>query len=216
MNEPVELESYWNDRYGRASSTELGWYQEEPATLNMVRSVAAADDAIVDVGAGASTLVDHLLQDGMLDITVLDVAEASLDLVRDRLGERSDGVEFVVSDIAEWRPERRYDVWHDRAVFHFMTTPQSRAGYVESLDRVLADDGRVIIAAFAVDGPDTCAGLPTQRYTAESLALEFAGVLIAESCELLASDVVGDQRPYVACVFARDSKSPVLEGDGNV
>jgi SAM-dependent methyltransferase len=134
--------------------------------------------AIVDVGAGASHLVDALLDQGFGDLTVLDIAEAALEAVRGRLGQDS-GVEFIACDLLEWKPARRFDLWHDRAVFHFLDGAQ-RARYHQLVLEALEPGGCVIIGTFALDGPETCSGLPVTRSNAEDLE-QFLG----EDFELL-------------------------------
>ena len=128
--------------------------------------------AIIDVGGGASRLVDALLQDGYRDVAVLDLSANALDAARKRIGPAASKVDWIVADATTWRPAKTYDVWHDRAAFHFLTDPQDRAAYVERLQSAVAPGGQVIIATFALDGPEKCSGLPVQRHDSASLAAE--------------------------------------------
>jgi trans-aconitate methyltransferase len=130
--------------------------------------------AIIDVGAGTSALVDCLLANGFEDVTVLDVSSHALDEVRDRLGARASRVSFLVEDVLSWRPERAYDVWHDRAVFHFLTDSSQQRHYVALAARGVKSGGALIVATFADDGPTHCSGLPVHRYSAAELADAFS------------------------------------------
>jgi len=130
--------------------------------------------AVVDVGAGTSVLVDDLVALGYADVTVLDISRRALDEVRQRLGERCEGVVFVQHDVLRWEPSRRYDVWHDRAVFHFLTERNDRDRYVEVVARAVRVGGSAVLATFAEDGPTQCSGLPVAGYSAEMLAEVFS------------------------------------------
>ena len=133
--------------------------------------------ALIDVGGGASNLVDALLQRGWSDLTVLDIAAPALEVAKARLGANATKVEWEVADITAWLPPRAYDVWHDRAVFHFLTEPDQRAAYRAVLASGLAADGLLIMATFALNGPERCSGLQVQRYDAASLARELGSVV---------------------------------------
>ncbi len=154
----------------------MSWYESDPATsLRLIEAVAATPSAaVVDVGAGASLLVDNLLAHGFTAITLLDVSERALDEVRQRLGDAARGVTFVHHDVLTWTPDREYDVWHDRAVFHFLTEPTDRARYVEIASSAVRSGGSLIVATFAEDGPEQCSGLPVSRYSPEDLVETFS------------------------------------------
>jgi trans-aconitate methyltransferase len=137
------------------------------------RLAIPVDAAIIDIGGGASTLVDDLESRGFADLTVLDVSDLALVEVRRRLGE-SKNVRLLRRDLLAWTPDRRFDVWHDRAVFHFLTDPNERQTYGRVLRSALSPNGTVIMATFAPDGPPTCSGLPVVRHSASDLA-EFLG-----------------------------------------
>jgi hypothetical protein len=174
---------YWDEVYRRSAATDVSWFQPEPSgslELIAMANVALADP-IVDVGGGASTLVDRLLDAGHTDVTVLDVAADVLDLARQRLGPRGDRVNWITHDLLTWRPDRHYRVWHDRAVFHFLTQPTDRDRYRAVLRHALSNDGRVVIATFAADGPTSCSGLPTARYSPEELAEQFPDLKVVKT-----------------------------------
>lgn len=132
----------------------------------------ARDAPILDVGGGASVLGGRLLAEGFSDVTVLDIAESALAVAREELGFTGN---TVAADVREWRPERRYELWHDRGVFHFLTAPEDRAMYRQTLEAATGPDSWVAVGTFAADGPEQCSGLPTARYDADALAEEFPG-----------------------------------------
>lgn len=165
---------HWRQVYETKSPDAVSWYQPvpEPSLLALERVAVARQAAIIDIGAGASLLTDELLARGFTDLTVLDIAAPALDASRKRLGLQAELVRWIVADITVFRPERRYDVWHDRAVFHFLTDPEQRKAYRQALLAGTAPDAFVIMATFATDGPERCSGLPVRRYDAAGLAIE--------------------------------------------
>lgn len=164
-------ETHWQSVYGRRPADEVSWYQLHPDTsLSLIRSCQLEKNAaLIDVGAGASVLVDHLLDEGYLDVSVLDIAKAALDLSRRRLGARADQVHWQVADVTEFLPDRSYDLWHDRAVLHFLTDPELRAAYRAALEQALEPGGHLVVGTFAIDGPTRCSGLEIVQYDAAKL-----------------------------------------------
>jgi trans-aconitate methyltransferase len=166
--------SHWDSVYATKGEAEVSWFQESPTiSLDLIR--AAAPDhgaAVIDVGGGASRLVDALLQDGYRDVSVLDLSANALDAARKRIGAAAATVDWIVADATTWQPAKTYDVWHDRAAFHFLTDAGDRAAYVERLRSAVAPAGQIIIATFAPDGPEKCSGLPVQRHDSASLLAE--------------------------------------------
>jgi 2-polyprenyl-3-methyl-5-hydroxy-6-metoxy-1,4-benzoquinol methylase len=163
--------AHWETVYRTKGEREVSWFQETPSiSLELIRSaVATRHSAIVDIGGGASRLADALVEEGYDDVTVLDLSEAALAAAKTRLGQTAAGVTWIVADVVGWRPLQRYDVWHDRAAFHFLTDAADRAAYVACLREGLRPGGHAIIATFALDGPEWCSGLPVIRYDAASL-----------------------------------------------
>lgn len=173
---------HWDDVYAR-ESTELAWYQRDPAvSLRLVTTHASTTSAVVDVGAGDSTLVDRLLDQGFTDLTLVDVSRVALDHVARRLGPR-EAVHYVVGDVRQWLPPRRYDLWHDRAVFHFLVDGSDQRRYVDLVAGALGPGAFVVLACFDVDGPTHCSGLPVARHGASELAEMFADRFTLESSE---------------------------------
>ncbi|WP_407176559.1 class I SAM-dependent methyltransferase [Bradyrhizobium sp. STM 3562] len=164
--------SHWENVYTSKAEDEVSWFQENPAiSLRLIGDAnATRDSRIIDVGGGASRLADALLEQGFRAITVLDISAAALETAKMRLGERSAEVDWIVADITQWTPSQIYDVWHDRAAFHFLTEPADRAAYANALRSATAPGSQVIIGTFALDGPERCSGLPVQRYDSSSLA----------------------------------------------
>ncbi|MGY3032773.1 2-polyprenyl-3-methyl-5-hydroxy-6-metoxy-1,4-benzoquinol methylase [Bradyrhizobium sp. USDA 4354] len=166
--------THWDHVYATKGEAEVSWYQDSPAiSLEMIRAANSDHDAaIIDIGGGASRLVDALLQDGYRRVAVLDLSANALEVAKKRIGQAASMVDWIVADATTWRPTKTYDVWHDRAAFHFLTDPDDRAAYVERLRSAVSPGGHVIIATFAPDGPEKCSGLPVQRHDSASLAAE--------------------------------------------
>ena len=162
---------HWEDVYESKSAGEVSWYQATPErSLALVKKTGMSREApIIDVGGGASTLVDHLLDAGYTDLTVLDLAAAAFEQARARLGARAQSVDWLVADVMRFEPPRRYRLWHDRAVLHFLTEAADRERYINVLQQALEPGGHVVIAAFGSDGPKRCSGLDVRRYNVDLL-----------------------------------------------
>lgn len=172
MNE----QEHWEKVYKTKSADAVSWFQEHATrSLEIIRSIGATpESSIIDVGGGASTLVDDLLADGFKHVSVLDLSSRALDVARERLGPKGDGVQWIAGDIRDVAlPEQSFDIWHDRAVFHFLTAPADRAAYVRQVMLAVKPGGHVIVATFAPDGPEQCSGLPVARYDPAQLHGEF-------------------------------------------
>ena len=171
-------QEHWNGVYGARSEDELTWFEATPAlSLELVRANLQPGEPFIDIGAGASRLVDVLLEEGFGPLTVLDLSGAALAVSRQRLCARGDDVAWIEADITTWEPDRPYAIWHDRAVFHFLTEAEDRAGYARALSGALRAGGIAIVATFADDGPEKCSGLPVVRYAPEALAQELDRLL---------------------------------------
>lgn len=168
---------HWQNVYVSKGENEVSWFQEKPAaSLELIgRAGATPTSAIIDVGGGASRLVDALVEAGFQNVTVLDLSEAALETAKTRLGSHAPQVQWLVRDVTNWEPSRSFDIWHDRAAFHFLTEADDRDAYLSRLKRALEPGGHAIIATFALDGPERCSGLPVVRYDAASLAQALGG-----------------------------------------
>jgi ubiquinone/menaquinone biosynthesis C-methylase UbiE len=165
-------QAHWENIYTTKGETEVSWFEGTPAQSGALLELVGAQpaSAIIDVGGGASRLVDSLLAKGFENVTVLDLSATALSSARSRLGDKGDAVKWVVADATEWQPTETYDIWHDRAAFHFLTSEREQRAYIQRLKRALKPGGYVIIGTFALDGPERCSGLPVARHSAESLS----------------------------------------------
>jgi 2-polyprenyl-3-methyl-5-hydroxy-6-metoxy-1,4-benzoquinol methylase len=177
---PGSSQAHWEDVYAQKGEREVSWFQENPEpSLDLIaRAGATPASAIIDIGGGASRLVDALFARGFDNLTVLDLSEAALARARARLGEGAGNIRWIAADVTTWQPDARYDLWHDRAALHFLGDPDAQRAYVERLKLALNAGGHAIIATFALDGPEKCSGLPVTRHSAETigalLGAEFA------------------------------------------
>lgn len=178
--------AHWDSVYKGTRADGVSWYQTEPVmSLEIVKHLGVpANAAVIDVGAGASNLVDALLQQGFTDVTVLDISESALQTSRERVGADAP-IQWIAHDLLMWEPTRHYDLWHDRAVFHFLS-PDEVVVYLDLLHRAVATAGYVVMATFALDGPEWCSGLPVTRYDADQLieALGDAFTLVDQRREI--------------------------------
>ncbi len=174
---PPDRKSHWERVYSTRKPNEVGWYQAYPdVSLNMIlASGAAKNSAIIDVGGGASCLVDELVALGYDNLTVLDISTAAIEMVKSRLGGKAATVKWLARDITRFAPPQLYEIWHDRAVFHFLTQAAERHDYLKAASVALPPGGHLIMATFALDGPPQCSGLDVVRYSAESLQQEVGG-----------------------------------------
>lgn len=162
---------YWDNAYVQKGETGVSWFEETPTvSLDLIKALPGPKESLIDVGGGVSRLAAHALRLGFGHVAVLDLSAEAIARSQGAMGSEADRVEWIVANVTTWKPGRRYDVWHDRAAFHFLTDKADRAAYVETLDTALSDAGHAIIATFALDGPERCSGLPVQRYSPETLA----------------------------------------------
>ena len=179
-----ERKEHWERIYSTKKLEEVSWYQASPVTsLDIIAELNLSTAAsIIDIGGGDSFLVDNLIQLGFSDISVLDISSKAIARAKDRLGSRSDQANFITSDITEFKPERQYDLWHDRAVLHFLTEQEDIDKYLAILNQSLIPGGYVVIGEFSVDGPKKCSGIEVRQYDEESLTQ-----LLGPNYELLRS-----------------------------
>ena len=169
---PTDRQAHWENIYTTKGEAEVSWFEETSTeSLRLLQLVGAQpSSAIIDVGGGTSHLVDNLLAKGFENLTVLDLSAAALTSARARLGAKSEAVKWIVADATEWLPTDTYDVWHDRAAFHFLTSEREQRAYIKRLKQALKRGGHLIVGTFALDGPEKCSGLPVVRHSAESLS----------------------------------------------
>ncbi len=202
----VDRRQHWESVYRSKAADQVGWFQPRAASsLRLIERSAGPDAQVIDVGGGASVLVDDLLDAGYRHVTVLDLAESALAVSRARLGERARAVEWIAGDITRVDlPAARYDVWHDRAVFHFLTDPADRARYVAQVLRAVKPGGHVIVATFGPGGPLQCSGLDVVRYDPDALHAQFGASfrLLGHETEIHHTPAGKDQE-FVYCYCMR-------------
>ncbi|NCF14005.1 MAG: methyltransferase domain-containing protein [Gammaproteobacteria bacterium] len=205
MNE-TSRQDHWESVYSSKASTDVSWFQPRPErSLQLIeRTAVGRDEAIIDIGGGASTLVDHLLEDGFTDITVLDVSGRGLEQAQERLGDRADNVKWVVSDVTAFLPSRTWQLWHDRAALHFLVEEQDRERYVEVLKSALAPGGHLVLAMFGPSGPLKCSGLEIRRYSIEMVE-ELLGPEFGLQCQELENHItpMGSNQQFLYSCWTR-------------
>jgi SAM-dependent methyltransferase len=198
-----KVKTHWEYIYEKKAPTQLSWYQEHAQfSLQFIRNTGLQKaDALIDVGGGASTLVDDLLADGFENITVLDISPIALKVARERLGEKAKHVNWVEDDITRADlPHQYYGLWHDRAVFHFLTQAADRKRYVDLVRHCVRPGGHVIIATFAPDGPERCSGLEVMRYSPERLHSEFGDEFeVVDSTHETHHTPFGREQKFIYC-----------------
>lgn len=185
--------SYWDRVYQIKPFDTVSWYAPHLAqSLQLIEALCPdTSKAIVDIGGGESTLVDDLLAKGYVDLGVLDISETALAFTKNRLGDKANQINWYVGDITHHDfGDKQFDLWHDRAVFHFLTTPQSRAAYIQLVKKSVKKGGHVVMATFGPDGPLKCSGLDVVRYSEETLHAEFG-----ESFEPMGSHITRHDTP---------------------
>lgn len=203
----MQTKDHWEQLYASKAPDELSWFQPHAAlSLRLIRTAGLpADAAIIDVGGGASTLADDLLANGYCSLTVLDVSASALAAARKRLGSRADAVQWIEADVTQFDfPWHAFDLWHDRAVFHFLTAPEQRQAYVKAMLQAVKPGGLAIVATFADDGPNHCSGLPVMRYSASTLQAELGNLFTLLGHEKEEHHTPsGSVQKFVYCVFRK-------------
>jgi 2-polyprenyl-3-methyl-5-hydroxy-6-metoxy-1,4-benzoquinol methylase len=206
MRKMIDRRAHWNETYTAKAETQVSWYQpRSERSLGLIKSTAPHHAAsIIDVGGGASRLADALLAEGYSDVTVLDISEVALGHSKVRLGGLADKVSWIVADITQWQPQRTWDIWHDRAVFHFLMDAGAQDVYIAALKRAILPASVVIMATFALAGPERCSGLPVQRYSPATLAARLGAEfsLYAEATETH-STPFGTTQEFAYAAFRR-------------
>ena len=187
------LEDHWQDVYNKKNENEVSWYQKYPkSSLDFIKSLnLKLDSHIIDIGAGESRLVDNLLELGFTNISVLDISLKSIEKTKKRLGLKSKLVNWIVSDINDFKPECKYDLWHDRAAFHFLKDSSEIDNYLKLLKNSLNVEANLIIATFSENGPLKCSGLEVSRYSESSIT-----DLLSNDFELISSEISVHNTPF--------------------
>ena len=196
--------AHWDSVYATEHLDKLGWYEPVPSTLGLVTAYSTPEDSLIDVGGGTSPLTLELARLGYCDLTVLDISERALGASRTAWREHVEVVSWIRADVTHYRPDRRWKLWHDRAVYHFLIGQEEREAYRCVAASAVEPGGILIVATFAPEGPDKCAGLTVRRYDVAALAGEFAPDFdLIEGRRLIPIAETGDQRPYVGAALRR-------------
>jgi ubiquinone/menaquinone biosynthesis C-methylase UbiE len=208
----MDLRNHWEGIYHAKAPEQVSWYRAhlEKSLALIERAAGSRDAAIIDVGGGESTLVDDLLARGYQNVTVLDISQTAVEVSRKRLREAAERVHWVVADATKIElPRNCYDVWHDRAVFHFLVSPGDRAAYVRNVARSVKAGGHVIVSTFGPEGPTRCSGLDVVRYDAESLHGQFGTHFrLVESSKELHETPFGTTQQFLYCYCRVESPEP--------
>jgi SAM-dependent methyltransferase len=196
---------HWDAVYTTKANDEVSWFEADPTiSLDLIQQVSPPPKSIIDVGGGQSFLVDRLLDSGIGKIAVLDISNVALDRTKERLGERASQVEWIEADVTSISDVGTFDLWHDRAVFHFLTEPKDRESYLKLAAKSIPVGGHLIIGTFATDGPDKCSGLPVCRYDAESMASALGSrFMLVSSQNYLHTTPWGKEQHFFFGVFQR-------------
>jgi SAM-dependent methyltransferase len=204
----MDMQQHWSEVYQAKTPDNVSWYQERPElSLSLIEKTGLSKSArIIDVGAGASTLADYLLSLDYRELSLLDISPESLDISKKRLGEKANEIKWLVGNITTVTlPKAAYDIWHDRAVFHFLIEESQRLAYLQQVKQSLAAKGHLIMATFASDGPEQCSGLNVMRYDTDTLRNFFGAdfALLSSNYESHITPWASEQK-FLYCHFQRN------------
>jgi cyclopropane fatty-acyl-phospholipid synthase-like methyltransferase len=205
MNQ-INSKTYWENIYETKDTSQVGWFQPQPQlSMSLIAELSLGKNSkVIDIGGGDSSLIDHLLENKYRNLTVLDISAKAMEKATQRLGEKSTGVEWIVSDIRDFEPANKYDLWHDRAAFHFLIEDEDIEKYLTITKKSIREGGFMIIGTFSDKGPNTCSGLPVKQYSLEELEN-----LFSPSFEIITrfnTDHItpsGQPQNYSFCVFRK-------------
>ena len=199
--------NHWERVYQKHPPAKLGWYQAYPEmSLKLILNAGIANDSsIIDVGGGTSMLPKHLFDRGYKGVSILDISGSSIEKAKSQLGEQSQDINWIVADVTQHSFAEQYDLWHDRAVFHFLTRARDREGYINSLRQALRPRGHLVLATFGLDAPPKCSGLPVVRYSQETLRREIGdGFQLAEASGEDHITPSGVKQSFIYCRFTKN------------
>jgi trans-aconitate methyltransferase len=189
----VSVQTHWDNAYSSKGVKDRSWSEigNPDALSEIINCGIDKGSSIIDVGGGSSTIVDALVRLGYTDLSVLDISQSAIDEARERVGEAGSAVSWIIADILTWQSTKRYDYWNDRAVFHFLTTTQDQLKYVQQVLAATNSGGHIVIATFSPSGPESCSGLPVQRWSATELA-----ALFESECEVISHNEYEHVTPW--------------------
>jgi SAM-dependent methyltransferase len=203
-----DRKTHWNRIYEKNSPEEVGWYQEHPEmSLKLIAATGVVvDGCIIDVGGGTSKLSGILLDRGYKDLTVLDISRSSIERAKLQFGPKNKHITWIEADVTTFNFTKKFDIWHDRAVFHFLTEPLDRERYVSSVSNALKPGGYLIISSFGLDGPPKCSGIKVVRYSSETLSNEFGdGFELLETMDEIHTTPSQIQQQFIYCRFKKQT-----------
>jgi len=203
-----DRKTHWETIYQTKNLADVSWYQSKPITsLKFISELDLKKDAkIIDIGAGESYLSDYLLADGFSDLTILDISEEALDHTRSRFGKKAENLKWITADISNFSPEEKYDLWHDRAAFHFLTEETQIQNYLKTLENSINPGGFVVLGTFSEKGPEKCSGLEIRQYSIPGIS-----DLLAENFQKLQCENIDHITPsgavqnFTFCSFQKKS-----------
>ncbi|HET8885112.1 MAG TPA: class I SAM-dependent methyltransferase [Salinimicrobium sp.] len=204
--ESLKRKEHWEHIYTTKNQNEVSWYQPVPqASLDFIRDANLPKDAkIIDVGGGDSLLADYLMDLGYTDISVLDIAAPSLEKAVKRLGKNAEKIKWIIADVTTFQPSEIYDLWHDRAAFHFLNDEKQIESYVQTVNKSLSENGKMVIATFSIDGPKKCSGIEVKQYNELSLNNVFSGFFQKEKFEYIDHETPNGQiQNFLFCRFSK-------------
>ena len=202
-----ERKQHWDKVYNTKPSTEVSWYEPLPeASLDCIAECnLEKDTAIIDIGGGDSFLAEFLLAQGYKDLTVVDISEKAISRAKERLGEKADQIKWVVADVIDFKPKKKYGLWHDRAAFHFLTTDGEVEKYLQSVRDSLEPGGFAVMGTFSDKGPDKCSGLPIKKYSVGQMQKLFSEGFVSMNCKNLDHETPsGTVQNFTFCTFKRE------------
>ncbi len=202
-----DKKTHWENIYSKNMANQVSWFQSHPSlSMRLIEtSGIAKDEAVIDVGAGESHLVDHLLAKNFTKIAILDISSKALEDNKLRMKEQADKIEWIESDVTRFQPQQKFALWHDRAVFHFLTAEEDRLNYLHTLKNALIPDGHLIIATFTIGGPKQCSGLDIVQYDSETLCRFFGKEFELKETEMESHRTPwGAEQKFIYCRFRRN------------